>query len=235
MQFNYKTSLLAVWAALCCIQPLMAQDDNAEMVESKPRKWPFHAELGVNASGLVRLALSPSFADSATSALVNPYMLNARVAFGNVGLHAAAGGKYKQTLDAIEGFRDTKTETNQQLDWRAGLDYRVALSSRFSATFGADYAYSYRLSEVINDSGFDVIERVKQTTLQGGGLTVNLAYWFSPRFGLMTESNFFWMTGTVDNARRFKNFPELDDTLVEQDFTELRTLLPASLFVVFKF
>jgi hypothetical protein len=234
MRHIFKTTILAALSILCWLN-VSAQEESIEPAPKKNWKWPFHAEFGLNASGLVQLALSPGFADSANVALVNPYMLNARFSMGDVGIHGAIGGRYRQSVDAIEGFRDSETRTNQQIEWRAGIDYRAKIGTRFAATFGADYARSYRLSEVINDSGFDVIERIQQTALNGAGISLNLSYWITPRFGIMTESNYFWMIGTVDNARRFKNFPELDDSLVQQEFTELRTMLPANLFLVFKF
>jgi hypothetical protein len=53
--------------------------------------------------------------------------------------------------------------------------------------------------------------------------------------GLLTEANFYYLSGSTDSARRFKNFPELNDQLITTEVRELRTLLPSSIFLVLKF
>jgi hypothetical protein len=188
-------------------------------------------EIGLNATTL----LDKVFRATADSVNLNPYLLTARLSYKNFGLHIGGGGDYRLTESFQTGFRDTDTRTRKSWDARVGFDYRTKLARRWSATFGIDAVSRYRLDKRITDSGFDIIEQISQFSGWGGGASIGIAYWFNAHLGLMTEANFYYISGTGETARRFKNFPELDDDLRNQNIDEIQKMLPSSIFLIYKF
>jgi hypothetical protein len=235
---NKKLLLFALFSM--AITALSAQDGNRHSRKrSKPQpeentqrpRLHLQHELGLNATSL----LNKVFRASPDSANNNPYLLTYRLSKRQFGIRVGAGGDYRVTTRRETGFQDSDTRTVRNWDARFGLDYRARLGRRWTATLALDAVGSYRLDKEVNDSGFDVIERVQQFSAWGGGPSIGLAFWFTPRLGIFTEANFYFLSGKNESARRFKNFPELDDQLNTQDIKELRKTMPSSVFLVYKF
>lgn len=237
--FNTRNILLAV--LLVATVPVLAQDGKhrgrkhetpSEQEDARQRpKLHLQQEVGLNATTLVNKV----FRAATDSANLNPYLLTYRVSGQKFGIHVGLGGDYRVTTRREAGFQDSDIRTIRNWDARLGLDYRARLSRRWTATFALDAIGSYRLDKEVNDSGFDVIERVQQFSGWGGGPSIGLAFWITPRLGLLTEANFYFVSGSNESARRFKNFPELDDQLKTEEVTELRKMLPSSVFLVYRF
>jgi hypothetical protein len=237
---NYLTILL-VLGTLTAVQ--------AQESPNKPRRWhrrdahkempekgglrtePWGFEVGVNATPVLR-QLTRKAADSAN---LNPYLLSLRVAKGHWGIHAAAGGNRNHTLNRIEGFADNREIRSDELQLRTGLDYRSRLNKYFTVQVGADYVLHYANNTDINDSGYDVVEQIEQLNLTGAGLNLGLTYWATRRLGISTEANFQWLTGYRDSARKFKNFPELNDNLTYSRIDTVRKSVLGGVFVMYRF
>jgi hypothetical protein len=214
------------------LEDVFVTDSMGRVPREHPKKhWNIRHEFGINGTALLEKVLRSPL-DSANQ---NPFLLTYRASMRNFGFRVAGGGTYRSTKSSELGFRDSETRTTQSFDVRAGLDYRIRLGRKFSATPGLDFVWRQGLNKQVSDSGFDVIERISQYNQIGGGPSVNLAWWITPNFGILTEANFYYMTGRTETARRFKNFPELDDQVFKNDVTELRTYMPSSVFLVFKF
>jgi hypothetical protein len=240
MKYLRALPLLAIF--FLSMSALQAQDtepsgrrqrhhDRPENREEHHRKLAFRHEVGINATSL----LDKVFRATPDSANANPFLLTYRLGYKKWGLRAGAGGTYRQTNNVQEGFRDSDIKTTQAWNTRLGVDYRFKFGRRFSGGLGLDGVMLFSQTEQITDSGFDVIERIQQSQLWGGGPSFNLAFWITPKVGLLTEANFYYLSGSTDSARRFKNFPELNDQLITTEVRELRTLLPSSIFLVLKF
>lgn len=237
---NYISILLV----FCTFTAVHAQEKDA-----KPRRWlrhgdskelphkaglltgPWSFEVGLNATPALR-QLTRKAADSTN---LNPYLLSMRIAKGNWGVHAAAGGNRSHTMDRIEGFADSREINKDELQLRTGLDYRNRLNKHFTVQIGADYVLHYTNDTDINDSGYDVVEQINQLNLTGAGLHLGLTYWATRRLGISTEANFQWLTGYRDSARKFKNFPELNDNLTYSRIDTVRKSVLGGVFVVYRF
>ena len=192
-------------------------------------KWGFEA--GLNTAPALR-ALTRKTPDSSN---INPYAISLRLVKGRWGVHAAAGGKHDYSYNSVAGFADSKKITSNEVSFRTGLDYSTKLGRRFTAHVGADYVLDYFKNQDLTDSGFDVVEVIQQQSLHGAGLTTGISYWLTPRLAIMTEANFQWLTGYRDTARRFKNFPELNDNLSSAQVSTLRKSVLSGVFVVYHF
>ncbi len=191
---------------------------------------PWRVEAGLNATNILAKVVRKSL----DSANLNPYLLQFRVSKGQVGIHAAIGGAYDDRFDALEGFADSKTNIQKELQLRAGPDFRTTLGRHFTATLGADYVIDYHLLQQITDSGYDVLDVIDQQSLHGAGLSLGLTYWPTRRIGITTEANLQWLTGYRDQGRRFRNFPELDDQLSYQKIGTLRKSVLGGVFLVYR-
>ncbi len=202
--------------------------DAGPEVRHHHKPLPIHFEAGLNTLQLAK-AVRGGGPDSSG---LNPWVIDGRLSFRQFGIRGSFGGSYKTAKNFIEGFRDSETVTTSSLNWRGGLSYRTYFSRRFSADFGLDYAvFDYR-SEKITDSGFDVIKRINQSTLSGGGLSVATSWWITRRLGVKLEMSYYYLTGEQKQARQFVNFPELDDQIDNFEITEAR--LPVGLFITFR-
>lgn len=206
------------------VSPLRAQET------AKPRLHLRH-ELGVNATSF----LDKVFRFNLDSAVGNPYLLTYRVSMGNIGLHVGAGGTHHYQRSSQDGYRDSDTERQTGFDARFGVDYRLNLGRRFSGQFGLDGVGKWRRFKKITDSGFDVVTRVNQFNGWGGGPTVGLTFWINKHLGLSTEAAYYMVFGTNERARTFKNFPELDDEIFTDKTEDFTTILPANLFLIYRF
>jgi hypothetical protein len=236
---SLRISICASIILLCALCSAHAQETVEAPFSPFGRKHPdlsirygeWGVETSLNATTIVKKLIRKSL----DSVNLNPYLVHMRVSKGPIGLHVALGGDYDDRFDAVEGFADSKTTLLKALQLRAGPDYRVRLGGGLKATLGLDYVIDYRLMQQITDSGYDVVDQVDQTSLDGFGLNIGLSYWFSSRIGVMTETNFQLLSGYRDTGRRFKNFPELDDQLSYQDITTLRKSVLGGVFVVYRF
>lgn len=214
--------LLAFSGGLC------AQE--AEMPEK--RRILLSSELGVNFTNILNKIVKIN-RDSVNE---NPYLLTYRLGLGSKwGVRLAAGGSNKFVEKREEGFADSETNRQTAFDARIGFDYRLRMGRRFEGSFGLDGVGKWRKKKDVIDSGFDVIERVDQSEGFGGGPFVGLHFWINPNLGIYTEASFYMMYGTRDSARIFKNFPELNDQIFREKTEDLVTILPSSIFLVYRF
>ncbi len=204
---------------------------NAQEEEEKRPKKPFRHELGINSNALFdRLARFQQ-----DSSARNPYLMTYRVSRGHWGIGLSGGGTYQKNRAAQKGFADSESDIKWSTDLRLGVHYRNELGRGFWGLFGFDAVAQRSREEQLIDSGFDVVQRLSQSESIGGGPTIGLQWWMTKRLALGTEAGFYWVYGTNETARIFKNFPELDDSINQDETTNLKTLLPASIFLVFKF
>jgi hypothetical protein len=209
---------------------LFSQDDVDTEKKRRPLP-PFSHQIGINSSPLVSKIIK-SLEDTT---FLNPYLLTYRFGVGKYGLRFGVGGKSKYSLTSEEGFADSKLVTRKNLDLRVGLDYEKNLGRRFKANFALDFLTKRSVQKEVVDSGFDVIEKINQKLAYGGGPSFGVSYWFTDKIGLYTEASFYMLYGNTDNGRIFRNFPELNDQLFHEKTEDLVTILPASIFIVFKF
>lgn len=170
------------------------------------------------------------------SANLNPYLLTYRLGLGRKwGVRLGAGGRNKFTEVREEGFADSESNRITALDVRLGFDYRLQLGRRFEGSFGLDGVAKWSKDKEVIDSGFDVIERVQQFEGFGGGPFVGLHFWITPNLGIYTEATFYLIYGKRDSARIFHNFPELNDQIFRETTEDLVTILPSSIFLIYRF
>jgi hypothetical protein len=223
------TRHLTLILAFCLCWGAVAAQEEPER-PARPRPAISH-ELGVNFTNILNkiVKITP---DSANE---NPYLLTYRLGYGRFGLRLGAGGRNRFTEQREEGFADSESNRNSAFDARVGLDYRLELGRRFSGSFGLDAVGKWRKQKNVVDSGFDVIERVDQFQGLGGGPFVGLHFWVNPRLGFYTEATFYMLYGKRDTARIFRNFPELNDQIFRETNEELITILPSSIFLIYRF
>ncbi|MBK8426009.1 MAG: hypothetical protein IPL27_08590 [Lewinellaceae bacterium] len=189
-------------------------------------------ELGVNFTNILNKIIKVN-RDSANE---NPYLLIYRVGLGRKwGIRLGAGGSNKYVETKEEGFADSETNRNTALDTRVGFDYRMPLGRRFEGSFGLDAVGKWRKDKQVIDSGFDIIERVEQFQGFGGGPFVGLHFWINPNLAIYTEASFYMIFGERDSARIFRNFPELNDQIFREKTEDLVTILPSSIFLIYRF
>lgn len=210
---------------------LPARLNAQEAQERRQHRQRFGHELGLNATALLDKLLR----FQGDSAAVNPYLLTYRVSRGPFGLRLGAGGQYHFERSQQEGFRDSETDRQSAFDARIGLDYRARMGRRFAGNFGLDAVGKWRFDRNVVDSGFDVVTRTEQFSAWGGGPAVSLTFWLTPHLGLSTEAAFYLLYGETERARNFKNFPELDDEIFRENTEDFTTLLPTSLFLIYRF
>jgi hypothetical protein len=217
-----------IFAILFC-GTLNAQEQNKE--KSRKILPPMTHQIGINSSFL----LNKVFKSLDDSINATPYMLTYRFGLGHFGLRLGAGGASKYSLVQEEGYADSKLFSKKSLDIRVGFDYEKNLGRRFKGTFALDFLTKRFIQKDVTDSGFDVIEKVNQKIAYGAGPSIGMSYWFSEKIGIYTEASFYMLYGNTDNGRIFKNFPELNDQLFREKTEDLVTILPSSIFIVFKF
>ena len=201
-----------------------------EMPEKK--RLEISNELGVNFTNILNKIIKVN-RDSANE---NPYLLTYRLGLGRKwGVRLGAGGSNRYTEMREEGFADSETRRVTAADARVGFDYRLILGRRFEGSFGLDAVGKWRKNKQVVDSGFDVIERVEQSEGYGGGPFVGLHFWITPNLGLYTEASFYMIYGKRDSARIFHNFPELNDQIFRETTEDLVTILPSSIFLIYRF
>lgn len=192
----------------------------------------YSSELGVNFTNILNKFVKIN-RDSANE---NPYLLTYRLGIGNKwGVRLAAGGSNKFVEKREEGFADSESNRKTNLDARVGFDYRLHLGRRFEGSFGADAVGKWRKDKQVIDSGFDKIEKVEQFEGYGGGPFIGLHFWITPNLGIYTEATFYMIYGKRDSARIFKNFPELNDQIFRETTEDLVTILPSSIFLIYRF
>jgi hypothetical protein len=201
-----------------------------EMPEKK--RLEISNELGVNFTNILNKIIKVN-RDSSNE---NPYLLTYRLGLGHKwGVRLGAGGSNRYTEMREEGFADSETKRVTAADARVGFDYRLFLGRRFEGSFGLDAVGKWRKNKQVVDSGFDVIERVEQSEGYGGGPFVGLHFWITPNLGLYTEASFYMIYGKRDSARIFHNFPELNDQIFRETTEDLVTILPSSIFLIYRF
>jgi hypothetical protein len=218
-------TLLLACASVC------AQTEDAPPTNRQLLKGEWHIDPGVNITNLL-LRVTRNRPDSGN---LNPYLLSLRVSKGAWGLRASVGGTHRRSLNSVAGYADSEEINSEGIELKTGIDYHHKLSKRFEANYGADYVLSWQNIRQITDSGYDVVDRWDQTTLHGFGISSGLTYWITPRVGLMTEVNFQMVSGYRDRARKFKNFPELDDQLLTEQISVVRKSILGGLFLMYRF
>lgn len=194
-------------------------------------KGAWGVEVGLNATSALLLAVKKD----PDSSNLNPYLLQLRLSKGKWGVHAGGGGKHNHSFNSVAGFADSQTKDTDELQFRVGPDYRADLGKRFMAHVGLDYVLHYFKNKTVTDSGYDVIEAINQQSLHGVGCTAGVSYQITPRLALMTEANFQWLTGYRDSARKFKNFPELNDNLNNEKISTVRKSVLGGIFLMWRF
>jgi hypothetical protein len=224
-----KINLLTV--AIILASCLFGQQASAQERFRGPRK--FFVEPGINTTTLLDKILKRT--SDSTSFNSNPYLLSLRLCRGPIGLRMAGGGTYKKEVAKERGFLDSGSNLNQETNLRVGLDYRMPVSRRFSVALGADALWDFSKKESLLDSGFDVLRQIDQRETWGGGPTIGLYFWASPKFALYTECAIYFSSGIAERGRFFQNFPELNDNVQDIEVSELKTVAPTNLFLVFRF
>lgn len=220
-------TFLLMLLLLVCAGGLYGQEE-----ESVKKRLDISNELGVNFTYI----LDKIVRINQDSANVNPYLLTYRMGLGRKwGVRLGVGGTNKYVKKQEEGFADSESNRNTTLDTRIGFDYRLRLGRRFEGSFGVDAVGKWKRDKEIIDSGFDVIERVNQYEGYGGGPFVGLHFWITPNLGIYTEATFYMLYGKRDTARIFKNFPELNDQIFRETTEDLVTILPSSIFLIYRF
>jgi hypothetical protein len=199
--------------------------------KSRFPKSPISHQIGLNSSFLVNKVFK-SLNDSLN---INPYMFTYRFGLGHYGVRFGAGGASKYSLQQEEGFADSKLSKKKSLDLRVGFDIEKNFGRRFKGNFALDVLTKRSVQKEVLDSGFDVIEKVNQKVAYGAGPSIGLSYWITDKISVYTEASFYMLYGNTDNGRIFKNFPELNDQLFHEKTEDLVTILPSSIFIVFKF
>jgi hypothetical protein len=217
-----------IFLSFFVVGKIFAQEESEKRQRPMP---PITHQIGLNSSFLVNKVFK-SLDDSLNA---NPYMLTYRFGLGHYGLRMGAGAASKYSLVQEDGYADSKLFTKKSLDLRVGFDYDKSLGKRFRANFALDFLTKRSVQKEVIDSGFDVIEKVNQKVAFGAGPSIGLSYWFSDKIGIYTEASFYMLYGNTDNGRIFKNFPELNDQLFHEKTEDLVTILPSSIFIVFKF
>jgi opacity protein-like surface antigen len=165
----------------------------------------------------------------------NPYLLTAKMGFGQLALRAGIGGAYKKEKRREEGFANSTTETDQHLDIRLGIEKRMALGKKWLGSVGVDGIGFFSETKSVEDSGFDVITTSENGKGFGFGLAGGLQYDLTRHLSLYTEGFLQLAFGKTTSGQYFKNFPVTDDTEEIKETREARIGLPSSIYLVFRF
>jgi len=194
-------------------------------------KLSFTHELGINATHLINKLIHYN-SDTLNN---SPYYITYRLGHGNWGVRVGIGGSRKYSEIKQKGYADSKSSLNYRFDARIGIDYQVQFGKRFVGNFGLDLVKRSIVSDDIDDSGYDKIEVLNQFHGYGFGPVAGIKYMFNSHLSLYTEASFYMIYGNTDNARIFKNFPELNDNILQSTSAELNTVLTSGIFLIYQF
>lgn len=228
IKFQFLFLFISACLSNAYCQESLPADQIPHEKHQRLRKLPFHAEAGINLLQMARVVKNTTTDSSG----LNPWLIDGRIGFRKWGIRGSAGGSYRHSQNYLEGFRDSETLNQYALNWRAGLSYRSKFGNRFYGDFSIDWVSNFVSDRQITDSGFDKIDRINQSSLTGGGMSCAAGYSFTKRLSVKFELSFYYMTGERETARKFINFPELNDQLSTIEISELRT--PAAIFLTFK-
>jgi hypothetical protein len=173
--------------------------------------------------------------DTEGSLVKNPYLLVGKVAFGKQVLRLGVGGAYDRDVERVEGFANTSTLLQQQLDIRLGTERVLPLGERWSGSIGLDAVAHWGTDKTVEDSGFDVITDTDDLQLFGGGLVGGLKFQATRWLSFGTEAFVYYTKGTRTEGEFFKNFPTGEDKIKKTDVDRLQIGLPNSLFILIEF
>ena len=142
----------------------------------------------------------------------------------------------KTTISAMVNIRMDKIVTHRSgISARFGIERQRNIHQRWKVAYGFDVIGASRLTAKLEDSGFDQIETINQYAEIGAGPSLGLFFGITKRIYLSTEVSIIAAYTKQDNARTFKNFPELNDNLQTITAFRVRTILPANLYLVYQF
>jgi len=199
---------------------------------TKPRKpIDFRNEIGINGTYFLKQIINLSD----TSIAVSPYLLTYKMMFNNFGIRTGIGASYKKEKSTEEDFEDSSTDINSSYNFRFGLEYQNQFHKRWTASAGLDFIYNNKTTKFTADSGFDVFTEKTTTKGSGGGPVLGLYFNFNKHLSIYTEAAFYFIQEEEEQSREFTNFPQFDNTKDTIEISELETLLPTTLYVVFRF
>jgi hypothetical protein len=221
-----KKIFAALFLLLC--YSTYAQVSDSLIMKMKPKK---SFTLGVNGSYLLKNVFNNSQLDSIT----NPHILILRFGYKSFGIRAGIGGYSKNNLQSEAGFADNTRTTDYKLDLRVGVDYEYKFGSKINGYFGLDGIKTSKVYKIVEDSGFDVLKITDQFHGYGGGPSIGMSYLISSNFYIYTEAAFYFIKGTRDRATIYTNFPELNDIKLTESTSEIKSYLPTSIYLIYKF
>ena len=165
----------------------------------------------------------------------NPYFLTYKLVYKNIALRAGLGGKLDESESFIDGTTDKLTVKKSNLDWRVGVEYRMAIGKKWLGTFGTDYVAKKTFDERISNSGFDEVVISDNQVGSGGGLAIGLQYALTPKLMLGTEAAFYYLNVERTQMTTFKNLPQFDTDPEINNNRVTQSLLPSSIYIIFHF
>ena len=187
---------------------------------------PLKHSVGLNATGLLQNVFGTTDSENTL-----PYLFTYEMEAERMGLRAGIGPKYRSETVVHEGFTDSQEESLLDLDVRAGVSFRLFEENNWRIAAGIDVAGSYRIEKTIDDTGFDKITDEIETQSFGGGPFIQIAYRFSNRISIRTESALYIQRFNTTHTELFENFPDFNNQLSKTTGTTLDTFLPTSIFV----
>jgi hypothetical protein len=212
--------------ALCLLGgALNAQTGPPDTLARAP-KAPIQHEWSVSSDLLFQVVVD--------SARQNPYLFNYRQARGHKGLRFSLGGRWRNDLQKMRGFNDSYRTQSLRLYTRLGLDHEKTLGKRWRGRIGLDVLYRYQSDLEITDSGFDAIRVSNKAHGVGGGVSGEVQFQITSRFGCSLQSAWYLGYTYTRSGRFFDKFPALNDLQIITRSTGFEWLPPTSVFFYFK-
>jgi hypothetical protein len=205
---------------------LFAQNENTD----ETPKIRFQHEVGVNTTLLLKQVLS--FSDNTIP--LSPYTFTYKMIRKNKGIRFGIGGSFTSNVEKQTSFADNKTVNNQKGSARLGFEWQKNVGKKWKSWFGVDALGGISVVENVSDSGFDQVSIGTSNNSYGLGVVFGAEWRFNEHFSLATESSF---NGVFTEKSDYTTFAARtqDDISKSTSGKDFSTVLPTSIFLVYKF
>lgn len=165
----------------------------------------------------------------------NTYLLTYMYDMGKLHLRMGATPQFAFREISHEGFQDKQDSLFFSINVRLGLGFELLQNDKWMLDAGVDLIGQYEITELTDDSGFDVVKN--QYTIQGAGLGpfFSAHYYLSPRVSLGVEAAAYGFYSEAKRTILFENFPDFNDELDHVKDVSLRVNTPSTIFIQFHF
>jgi hypothetical protein len=171
----------------------------------------------------------------APDTLKNAPLLMYRFQFGKNAFRFSGTGNRTRDVEGVAEFLDTKTKLDYNFALRLGYEKQKTVNDHFMVSYGLEATWEYLRSDLVVDSGFDVVSISKIQYGIGGGPFLGLTWKFSKELSLYAETGFHFIQGRKVSLTDFEKNPDFNDTKNAANFDRTSFFLPTGLFLQYHF